>query len=87
MRISELSGKEVIDISNGVHLDTINNCDFYLDEGGRILSLVLPRRSDVISFWSDRRQRVIAWEKVKRIGNEIMLVECSIKEEGLEKDT
>lgn len=86
MRISELSGKEVIDISNGVHLDTISGCDFYLDDSGRILSLVLPRRSDVINFWSDRKQRVIPWEKVKRIGNEIMLIECDADEEGFETD-
>ncbi len=82
MRISELYGKEVIDISSGIHLGVIRSCDFLLAENGTIVSIVLPRRTDMIRFWGDRKNHVIRWENVKRIGSEILLVECDEKEEG-----
>jgi YlmC/YmxH family sporulation protein len=76
MRISELAGKEIIDIKSGVHLGIINNGDFLLSEDGKILSLVLPRKNEMMSFWSERKKYyIIPWENVKRIGDEIILVE------------
>ncbi|HHW40399.1 MAG TPA: YlmC/YmxH family sporulation protein [Syntrophomonadaceae bacterium] len=76
MRLGELVGKEIINIFDGMRLGTIANSDLVIDpETGEIVSIILPQRSNFLNFWMDRREVVVPWETVKKIGNEVIIVD------------
>lgn len=76
MRLGELVGKEIVNINNGVRLGVIGESDLTIDiDSGAICSIILPRRSNFINMWMDRQQMVIPWESVRKIGEEVIIVE------------
>ncbi len=76
MRLSELGGKEIINIFDGARLGTIGDSDLVIDpESGEIESIILPQRTNFFNFWIDRQDLVVPWETVKKIGSEVIIVE------------
>ncbi|MGI6648255.1 MAG: YlmC/YmxH family sporulation protein [Bacillota bacterium] len=76
MRMSELIGKEIINLYDGGRLGTVGESDLVIDlESGRVQSLVLPSKTNILSFWGDQQQMIIPWEAVKKIGSEVIIVE------------
>ncbi|MEW6697688.1 MAG: YlmC/YmxH family sporulation protein [Bacillota bacterium] len=76
MRLGELVGKEIVNINNGVRLGVIGESDLNIDiDSGAICSIILPRRSNFINMWMDKQQMVIPWESVRKIGEEVIIVE------------
>ncbi|MDH7479467.1 MAG: YlmC/YmxH family sporulation protein [Syntrophomonadaceae bacterium] len=76
MRLSELVGKQIINLYDGGKMGTVGESDLVIDlESGQIQSLILPGRTNLISFWGDQQQMVIPWEAVKKIGTEVIIVE------------
>mgnify|MGYP001014082511 CR=1 FL=1 len=76
MRLSELVGKEIINIFDGVRLGTIGDSDLVIDsENGEVASIVLPQRSSFINLWLDKQEIVIPWSSVKKIGSEVIIVD------------
>ena len=78
MRLSDLAGKEVINIEDGARLGTIDDCDILFDSlTGKIESIVLPNRSSFFSLFGDSKASVIPWDAIKRIGDEVIIVDLS----------
>lgn len=76
IRLSELEGKEVINLVDGARLGVIGEADMLIDiHTGEIHSIVLPQRSTFFNLWSDRQNMIIPWQTIKRIGNEVIIVE------------
>lgn len=76
MRISELVGKEIVNIFNGARLGVVGEADLILDpETGQIHSIILPRRANLLTMWLDRQQMVLPWECVRKIGAEVIVVD------------
>ncbi|MDH7576703.1 MAG: YlmC/YmxH family sporulation protein [Bacillota bacterium] len=76
MRLSDLIGKEIINIFDGARLGTIGDSDLVIDpESGEIQSIILPQRANFLNFWVDRQDLVVPWETVKKIGSEVIIVE------------
>ncbi|MHB8172037.1 MAG: YlmC/YmxH family sporulation protein [Thermincolia bacterium] len=77
MRISELVGKEIVNIVDGARLGVVGDSDVIIDlETGCIESIILPNRGNVLSFWATNRQHlIIPWQAIKKIGSEIIIVE------------
>ncbi len=76
MRMFELAGKEIINIYDGARLGVVGESDMVFDpESGNITSILIPRKSSLINFWVDRQFMVIPWESIKKIGNEIIIVD------------
>jgi len=77
MRLSDLVGKEIINIVDGARLGVVGDSDVVIDiETGCIQSIILPNRGNFLSFWaSDRQHLVIPWPAVKKIGSEVIIVE------------
>lgn len=76
MRLSELIGKEVINILDGARLGTIGESDVVIDpRTGQIESIILPNRGGMLGFWMDKQYLVIPWLAVKKIGSEVVIVE------------
>ncbi|MGI6604552.1 MAG: YlmC/YmxH family sporulation protein [Firmicutes bacterium] len=74
VRGSELRTREVVNISDGRKLGNVVDVDIDL-EAGRIRALIVPGTSKVLGFFGRNEDLVISWEKIKRIGHDVILVE------------
>lgn len=76
MRLSELVGKEVINIYDGARLGVVGESDVVIDvRTGQIESIILPNRGGLLGFWVDKQNLVIPWQSIKKIGTEVIIVE------------
>ncbi|CEO87328.1 MAG TPA: YlmC/YmxH family sporulation protein [Syntrophaceticus sp.] len=76
MRLSDLAGKEIINIFDGVRLGTIGDSDMIIDpESGEVVSIILPGRSNFLNLWMDRQEIEIPWSSVKKVGSEVIIVD------------
>ena len=80
MRTSELTNKDVVDISNGQRLGEIVDIDIDL-AAGKIKGIVIPKQTGVFSFLSKQENTYISWEDIHKIGSDVILVKV-IKAEG-----
>lgn len=71
-----MAGKEIINIYDGSRLGVVGETDMVIDsETGRISSIIIPGKSNFLNLWADRQHMVIPWDSVRKIGDEIMIVE------------
>lgn len=69
--------KEVININNGKRLGYVQDVCANL-ETGRITSIIVPGNKRMINMFSKEEDIVIEWEKIKCIGEDIILVDIWI---------
>ena len=76
MRLSDLEGKEIVNVYDGSRLGVIGEADLIIDtRTGLIQSIILPQKNNMLSFWVDRQNIIIPWEAVRKVGNEVIIVE------------
>jgi len=73
-RASEFRQKEVINMSDGKRLGFISDVEVDL-ESGRIESLILPGSGRLFGLIGRDNEFIIPWEKVKKVGDDIVLVD------------
>lgn len=66
--------KEVINISNGKRLGFVQDVTANL-ETGTITSIIVPGSNKLFNIFSSGNEIVIPWDKVKCIGDDLILVE------------
>jgi YlmC/YmxH family sporulation protein len=72
--VADLRCREVINIRTGHRLGFV--CDALFDmDTGRLASIVVPGPSRFLGFFGRGEDYVIPWECVKRVGEDIMLVD------------
>lgn len=79
IKISDLRNRDVVNILDGKKLGNIIDIDLDLDNG-RVLALVLPGRVKGFLF-TKREEVVVPWQKIVRIGRDVILVEVPIVNE------
>ena len=78
MRISEMAGKEVINLGDGARLGIVGECELTFDSrSGMITGLILPKRKSLFNFLGDNQSVTIPWKAIKRIGDEIVIVDLN----------
>lgn len=76
MRLSELAGKEIINMSDGLRVAFVNECELaFHEKEGRIHSLLLPPKSSFGTFFNANKPIVVPWNEIKKIGEELIIVE------------
>lgn len=80
IKISDLRSRDVVNILDGKKLGNIIDIDLDL-ENGRVLSLIMPGRTRGFSFFSRREEINVPWNKIVRIGRDVILVEVPIVSE------
>lgn len=82
MRLSALCGKEVINLSDGARLGIIGECDLtFEEESGRVASILLPSKGGIFSLFGEGKPINVPWRTLKRIGDEVMIVELDDAEQ------
>lgn len=78
MRLSELAGKEVINLGDGSRLGVVDECELAFDDHtGRIQALMLPNRGGLLRLFGDNRHSSIPWQTIRRIGDEVIIVDLN----------
>jgi len=76
IKISELRLHDVINVIDGRRLGMIRDIDIDV-ETGRVRSIILPGNNRVFNFFVKNEEVVIPWEKIVKIGVDVILVEYS----------
>lgn len=74
MRMSELSSKDIINLSNGGRLGTLGDSDLVINtETGAIEAIIVSPRGRMT-----RGTRIeIPWSAIRRVGPEVMIVDLA----------
>lgn len=71
MRLSELQYKDIVNL-DGKKIGNI--IDVKIDSSGRLISLVLEENKKFLRLRSNDSETEISWEKIERIGEDVILV-------------
>ncbi len=72
--LNELKTKEVINVSDGARLGFVS--DVLIDlETGSLTALLVPGAYRLMGFLGKEDDIVIRWEKIKKIGDDIIIVD------------
>lgn len=75
LKNSELRMKDVIDINRGKKLGFIDDVDIEL-ENGQVKAFIVPAyQNKLFSFFSKKQDFVITWDEIKKIGEDVILVD------------
>lgn len=76
MLLSDLMGKEVVNLIDGARLGVVGDSDLVIDvPTGEIVSIVLPNRGRFFNLFGDAPNLVIPWEAIRKIGSQVIIVE------------
>lgn len=79
MRLSELSGKEIVHIVDGKRLGVLGQTDLVFDEKtGEIQALLIPE-GPAFSIRKQKKEITIYWKQIKTVGRDIILVDDNDK--------
>lgn len=72
-RFCEFRQKEVINICDGNRLGMV--CDLEFEASGKIVNMIVPEEGKGWSLFGRCREYRIPWKCIKKIGDDIILVE------------
>ena len=73
-RSSEFRQKEVINVSDGRRLGFVSDVEVSLEEG-KIEAIVIPGSCRLFGLIGKDNEFIIPWEKIKKVGEDIILVD------------
>jgi YlmC/YmxH family sporulation protein len=79
VKISDLKDKEIVNASDGRRLGFFEDIELDL-EGGCVKALVIPTRTKILGVFGRQDDLVIPFEKIIKIGVDVILVELSPEE-------
>ncbi|MBQ4369783.1 MAG: YlmC/YmxH family sporulation protein [Oscillospiraceae bacterium] len=84
-RIADLRNREVINICDGCRLGYV--CDVELNTAtGCILAIVVPEPCRFLGIFGRGDDIVIPWDRIKRIGDDLIIVDADIQRPGRGRD-
>lgn len=80
-RFCDLKQKEVINVCDGCRLGYVTDLEFDI-RTGKIVALIIPAENGKMwnLFGGGSREYYIAWKCIKKIGDDIILVEANLEE-------
>ncbi|MDR3587192.1 MAG: YlmC/YmxH family sporulation protein [Desulfosporosinus sp.] len=88
MLLSDLAGKEIINLHDGAKLGLVGDADLDISLNGSVEAIILTSRGGVSGFWSSRGDRdrevlVIPWQTIKKVGSEVIIIDLQNKSEKI----
>ena len=88
MLLSDLAGKEIINLHDGAKLGLVGDADLDISLNGSVEAIILTSRGGRSGFWSsrgdrDREMLVIPWQTIKKIGSEVIIVDLHNKSDRI----
>jgi len=76
VRMYDLRQKEIVNINDGARYGFVSDLEINTAEG-RITALVVPGPGRVLGVFGRDQEYRIPWEMINKIGDDIILVDCS----------
>ena len=76
MRITDLGCKEVICVCDGSRLGYVTDVEVEVP-GGQVCAIVVPGKCRFFGCFGRGEDFVIPWDAIRRVGDDIILVDCS----------
>jgi len=76
IKISDLRTREVVNVQDGRKMGVIKDLDLDVEKG-RINALVLPGPNRFINIFTRKDDIVVPWERIVKIGRDVILVEVN----------
>ncbi|SFC08235.1 YlmC/YmxH family sporulation protein [Peribacillus sp. B-H-3] len=79
MRLSELSGKEIVDIKRAERLGVLGQTDLEIDEKGQITALIIPS----VKWFGLRKngnEVRVPWSHIRKIGADMIIIDIAENE-------
>lgn len=85
MLLSELSGKEIVNLHDGAKLGLVGDSDIKINVNGKVEALIISSRSGYNWFFGRNNERegefvVVPWKAIKKIGSEVIIVDINYAE-------
>ncbi|NLT95490.1 MAG: YlmC/YmxH family sporulation protein [Clostridia bacterium] len=74
-KVSDLQEREIVNIVDGRRLGPIKDIDIDI-ETGKITAIILPGEGKFLNIFGRREDYIVPWEKIVRIGVDVILVEA-----------
>ena len=84
-RMYDLRQKEVINTNDGSRYGFVSDLDIDVTEG-KIKSVIVPGPGRVLGVFGRDQEYKIPWDKIIKIGEDIVLVECETNKILVESD-
>ncbi|MCL2199844.1 MAG: YlmC/YmxH family sporulation protein [Defluviitaleaceae bacterium] len=75
-RMYDLRQKEIVNITDGARYGFVSDLELDTVEG-KITALIVPGPGRVLGVFGRDQEYKIPWEKINKIGDDIILVDCS----------
>ena len=90
MLLSDLAGKEIINLHNGAKLGLVGDADLDISLNGAVEAIILTSRGGFSGFWGAKGEReretlVIPWHTIKKVGSEVIIIDLHNKSEEKHK--
>ncbi len=73
MKLSELQKKDIVNVNNGKRIGSIIDININLD--GQMDGIIIEKSSFFFSLFSSKNEFIIKWEQIKKIGEDVILVD------------
>jgi len=83
--IAEMRSKEVINIMTGFRLGFVSDVELDLADG-RLIAVIVPGPAKFLGLFGREDDYVIPWEKISRIGDDIILVDAESEQRRYRRD-
>ena len=75
MRLSDLQKKDVVNVNDGKRIGNI--IDIHINLDGQMDEIIIEKSSFFISLFSSKNELSIKWEQIKKIGEDVILVDIN----------
>lgn len=72
MRLSDLQNKTVVNITDGKEIGNI--IDLNISDSGSTTGLIVEKHKFLVSYFSSNGEVEIKWDQIKKIGEDVILV-------------
>jgi len=85
VRVYDIKQKEIINEIDGGRLGYISDVEIDM-ENGKILKIIVPGKAKFLGIFGRDMEYQIPWEKIKKIGEDIILVEIDVEKHLIQSD-
>jgi len=72
LRLSDLQNKTIINLIDGKDIGNI--IDLEISDDGNAVGLIVEKHRFLLSSFSNKKELVIKWNQIKKIGEDVILV-------------
>jgi YlmC/YmxH family sporulation protein len=81
MRLSELSGKEIVDVKRAERLGVLGQTDLEINESGQITALIIPSVK-WFGLKKNGNEIRVPWKHIKKIGTDMIIIDIPDGQSG-----